>query len=312
MLLHLVGAFGEGLLVRVLRERPFGHDVVDFAEVVATHVAVCVLHAAGSVRALQRDDLRSSLVQVVGGDVLASDSLEELRLEVEVATVVAVLRRALRHRPYPVAQRERVMQYVGDDGPPAEVDLVVVDRRVVLCLVERVFAAPQLSCDLLLELVRKAALQHVLMRVDHWVAVEDHVQQAADLAIGLNGVVNRPAAVVDEAACRGVEPLHVVPALAPHDRAMAEIGHLVVVLGDVREQLDHDGRVVVLELLPVEHVVLVSGQVLLENASRYAVGDVAVKLSVVAPQTQIVHRAANNLVPNEAVFGRCLDGGVLA
>ena len=76
----------------------------------------------------------SSLVQVVSRDVLAGDSLEELRLEVEVATVVAVLRRALRHRPYPVAQGQRVMQHVGDDGPPAEVDLVVVDRRVVLCL----------------------------------------------------------------------------------------------------------------------------------------------------------------------------------
>ena len=93
---------------------------------------------------------------------------------------------------------------------------------------------------------------------------------------------------------------------------MAEIGHLVVVLGDVREQLDHDGRIVVLELLPVEHVVLIGRQVLLEDARRDAVRDVTINLRVVAPHAQIVHRAADNLVPNEAVFGRCLDGSVLA
>ena len=204
------------------------------------------------------------------------------------------------------------MQYVGDDGPPAEVRLVLVHRRVVIRLVQRILAAPQLGRDLLLQLVRKAALQHVLMRMDHRVAVEHHIQQAADLAVRLDGVMHRPAAIVDQAACRGVEPFHVVPARAPHERAVAEVGHLVVVLGDVLEQLDHDGRVIVLELAPVEQVVLVLGQDALEDVLGDAVRDVAVDLRVVAPHAQVVHGGADDLVPNEAVLGAGLHGGVLA
>ena len=102
--------------------------------------------------------------------------------------------------------------------------------------------------------------------MDHVVTVEHHVVHGAYLAEAFVRMVHGPAAVVDEAARGCVEPFHVVPAFAPHDVAVRDIAHLVVVLRDVTQDLHHDGRIVVLEGVPIEQVVLLFGQHALEDA----------------------------------------------
>ena len=93
---------------------------------------------------------------------------------------------------------------------------------------------------------------------------------------------------------------------------MSEIGHLVVVLGDVAKQLGHDRGVVVLERVPVELRIFLGKQHALEDAVMHTMGDVAVQLGIVAPQAQIVHRAADHLVPDQRVLGARFHRGVLA
>ena len=189
---------------------------------------------------------------------------------------------------------------------------MLVHRGVVLVLVHGVFAAPHLGGDLALDVERQAAVVHVLVRVDHRVAVEHHVQQRAHLRLALKRMVHGPAAVVDQARRGGVEPLHVVPALAPYDGAVRHVGHLVVVLGDVAQQLRHDRRIVALEGVPVEHRVLLGGQHALEDAGGDAMRDVAVDLRVVAPQAEVVNRRADDLIPHERTLGARLHGGPIA
>ena len=241
-LLHLVRARRERLDVGILREGPVGVHVVVPAQVVRLLRA----HVAG---ALQRQDASAGLVQALRRLVLAGDGVVELGVEVEVATVVALLRRRHGHRPHPAAQDERVVQHVRHEAPPREAGLVLVHRRVVLVLVQRplavlVIAAPRLLGDAALDVDGQAAALHVDCRVHHVVAVEHHVVHGTDLAVALVGVVHGPTAVVDEARRRRVEPLHVVPALTPDERAMAEVGDLRVVLGDVRQDVDHARGVV--------------------------------------------------------------------
>ena len=270
-------------------------------------------HAAHRVGALQGHDGSAALVELLGGDVLAGHGFHELRFKIEVATVVTGFRRAHGHRPHPVAQGEGVMQHVGNDGPPAELGLVLVHRGIVFVLVDGVFAAPDFLRDFALLLDGQAAALEVNGGVNHIVAVEHHVVHSANLAEALMCMVHRPAAIVDQAARGGVEPFHVVPALAPNDRTMAQIAHFVIVLSDVAQNLHHNRRVIVLESVPVEHVVFVFGQHALKDALGNAVRDIAVELCVVAPQAQIVHGGADGLVPNNARLAEVLHAaGVFA
>ena len=93
---------------------------------------------------------------------------------------------------------------------------------------------------------------------------------------------------------------------------MAQIAHFVIVLSDVAQNLHHNRRVIVLESVPVEHVVFVFGQYALKDALGNAVRDVAVELCVVAPQAQIVHGGAEYLIPDEGVFTAGFNGSVVA
>lgn len=107
--IHFDGAFGEGFFVGVNLEGPLGDDVVVVAQVGIAIRAVGLRHAAYRVGALQRHDFCAGLVEVVRCDILAGDSIEELRFQVEVAAVVAGALGAHGHGPRPVAQRERVV-----------------------------------------------------------------------------------------------------------------------------------------------------------------------------------------------------------
>ena len=285
---------------------------MDGAHVVAAHLAACVGHAAHGVGALQGHDLGTGLVQLLGGDLLAGDGGEELRLEVQVAAVVAGLGGAHRHGPHPVAQGERVVQDVCHNAPPHEVGLVLVHGGVEHRRVDGVLAAPELGCDGLLDVERQAAALEVHRGVDHVVAVEQVVVEHAHLAEAFLGVVHRPAARADEARGHGVEPLHVVPALGPGVGAVGDVGELGVVLRDEGQQLGHEGGVVLLELGPVKAVVLAGGQHALEHTARIAVGDIAVELRVVAPQAQVVDDRAHDLVPDQGVFRVVEHGGLVA
>lgn len=137
-------------------------------------------------------------------------------------------------------------------------------------------------------------------RVDHVVAVEHHVVHAAYLAEALDGVVHGPAAVVDQLAGLLIEPALVIPALGPVVRAVGDVGDLGVVLGDVVQQLHHDGGVVVVDALPVVLRLLLFGKYAVEHASLDAVRQVAPQLRVVAPQSQLVNGGADQRVPYNA------------
>ena len=204
------------------------------------------------------------------------------------------------------------MQHVGDDEPPGEVRFILIHGGVVLVRIDGARVAPHFGRDLLLKLEGQAAALEVHGRVDHVVAVEDHVIEQAHLSEALMGMVHRPAAHVDERGSGGVPPVRFVPTLGPDDGAVADVGDLRVVGGDLRQKGRHHGGVVILEALPIDFRVLLRGQHLLEQARSRAVGDVAVDLPVVAPQAQIVHGGAEYLIPDEGVFTAGFDGSVVA
>ena len=107
-------------------------------------------------------------------------------------------------------------------------------------------------------------------------------------------MVIRPAAVVDQRGALIVEPALHAPARAPHDGAVRDIGDLGVVAHDQMEHLGDPSGVALRQLVPIDGVVLGFGKHPLEHAFLDAVAKVAIQLTVIAPNAQVVHKVGEN------------------
>ena len=104
----------------------------------------------------------------------------------------------------------------------------------------------------------------------------------------------RPAAVVDQRGAFVIEPALYAPARAPHDGAVRDIGDLGVVAHDQMEHLGDPSGVALRQLVPIDGVEFGFGKHSLEHAFLDAVAKVAIQLTVIAPNAQVVHKVGEN------------------
>ena len=147
--------------------------------------------------------------------------------------------------------------------------------------------------------------------MDHVIAVEDHVVQAANLGEALDGVVNRPAAVVDQRGGLVLEPVGTVPVVlvSPNVRTVTKPGNglvLGVVGCDIEEDLDERRGIAGHDALEVVLSHLLGSAVLGEDALLVGPGKVAIELSIVAPQAKVVDRDGDQLVVEDGQVGERL------
>ena len=234
------------------------------------------------------------------GPLFASDSRHKLAIQFQITLIAARLRRRERHRVHPVAQRRAVMPLLLQERPLGQLDLVLIDRRIRLRRIHAAFTEVALQHRLDHRIKRGTGTHGIRQRMIHAVTVIHDVEQQRRLTRLIGRVMLREAAVRDVL----VEAVDVIvevqtqmilgaviqtPGVQHSIGTFAQTADFAFLAGNAAPDFIQPAGIAVLHHLPRNGVVFLLGQNLLEDAILVAEAELTTKVTVVAPQTQIVN-----------------------
>ena len=249
---------------------------------------------AHGVDALQHPGADTVFIQIVAGLVDAGDGGEDLGFHIGVADVLILFVGAVFPRSHPGAQTKHVVQFCSGDNPLKAFHLIGVRRCVVADLVDGAFIAPCDFRDVLHFLDRQTAAGEVHVGVGHRVAVPHAVEHAAQLSVVFVGVMLRVTVGPIKRTVVVAPGLQRNTEVVEHDgRRFAEpLAEFAFAISDSREEILHCGGVHIVNLLPGQGVILFLGEEFLPVSVLIHDDHVALQLTVIAPEAQVVHELA--------------------